>query len=95
MPMCRRAWRRAGQSREILTVEQDFAGRRIDQPVHAADQRRLAGAGGADDRGDAVRVDVEVDVGEHRRAGDVGLGQVLQREHRRDGVAAGVPARAG
>ena len=35
----------------------DLARGRIDQPVDAADQRRLAGAGGADDRGHAAAFD--------------------------------------
>ena len=54
---------RAGRAARGPAVEQDLARGRLDQPVDAADQRGLAGARRADDRGDAARRDLEVDVG--------------------------------
>ena len=53
----RRAQRAAVQPREVLAHEQDLARGRVDQAVDAADQRRLAGAGRADDRRHAAPLD--------------------------------------
>jgi len=53
---------RAGESREVDAVEQDFAGRRRHEPIDAADQRALAGARRSDDRVDAGLAERDVDV---------------------------------
>ena len=44
---------RPKRARGRLSVEQDLARRRLDEPIDAADQRALAGARRPDDRGDA------------------------------------------
>ena len=55
---------------DVLAVEQDLAGGRLDEPGHAADERRLAAAGQAHDDEDLARPDVERDVAQaDRRAG--------------------------
>ena len=81
MPM---RWRRISiisrgrRGEEVAAVEQDLARRRLDQPRHAADQRRLARARQAHDDEDLALVDRERDVadgddhlgrGEHRLVG--------------------------
>ena len=53
-PAARPAQAAAGQLGEVLAAEQDLARGRLDQPVDAADQRGLAGARRADDRGEAA-----------------------------------------
>ena len=47
---------------DVLAVEQDLAGGRLDEPGHAAHERRLAAARQAHDHEDLARPDVERDV---------------------------------
>src|SRR5262245_34066409 len=58
----------------------DLSGCRFDQPVDAAEQRRLAGAGRPDDGGDAGVGELQVDAAQHRPAGQVLLDQPFDRE---------------
>ena len=78
MPMWRAhgAQLRPAELDDVLAAEQDLARGRLDQAVDAADQRRLAGAGRADDRGQAAACDLERDVAQHRLAGAVLLAQI-------------------
>jgi hypothetical protein len=85
-PPPRDAQRAALEPGKVLTAEKDFAGSGVDQTVDAADQRRLTGAGRADDRGHAAAFDLERDVFEHRMAGAVLLVQVANRQRTVDGV---------
>src|SRR5205807_7912599 len=57
---------------EVEPVVQDLAvdlctGNEVVEPVETADERALAAAGGTDDGGDQIPVDVEVDAGDRRR----------------------------
>ena len=57
--------RRSSRSRswlglaDVLAVEEDLAGGRLDEPGHAADERRLAAARQAHDDEDLAGPDVE------------------------------------
>ena len=73
------------QAGEVPAVEDDLARGRLDQPVDAADQRRLAGARRPDHRGDPAGGEIQRDAGEHRLAGDVRLDETADRERRRGG----------
>ena len=61
-------------------VEQDVAVVDVVEQVDAAQQRRLAGAGGADQRDRLVLADLEVDPAQHLGLA-VGLGDALDLEH--------------
>ena len=64
----------------------DGAGAGPDEVGDHPEQRRLADAGGADDRQELARRDVEVEAGEHRGAGAVageGEGEALDRDQAR------------
>lgn len=50
------------QATDIGSAIEDFAGRRVDQPVDVADQRRFAGAGKAHDDGDLSARHGDVDI---------------------------------
>jgi hypothetical protein len=69
------------QLHEILAVEDDLTEGRLDQPVDAADERALAGSRRTDDRRDAARGDLEIDVGQDRLVCDVRLRQVAKLQH--------------
>ncbi len=72
--------------RDVLAVEQDLAGGRLDEPGHAPDQRGLAAAGQAHHDEDLAGPDVEADVAEgDRRAVS------SRRSSSRDRSASGVP----
>ena len=65
-----------------LLADQHLAGVERQQPVDAAQQRRLAAAGRPDDGDDLALTDVEVDVAEHfERA--VALAEALDADARR------------
>ena len=53
---------------DIDAVDEDRAGRRLVQSRQQAEQRRLAGAGGADEGGGRSGLDPEGDVGQHRES---------------------------
>src|SRR5947208_16868969 len=48
-----------------VTVDQDLATARLDQPINDSQQRRLATAGGADNRDEVARLDLDRDVAQH------------------------------
>ena len=73
-----RLHRRVGDD---LAVEQDVAVVDLLQQVDAAQQRRLAGAGGADQGDGAVLVDGEVDAAQDLALTE-GLGHAADLEHR-------------
>lgn len=60
----------APQSRHVPALHQDLAGRRIQQPVHHAKDRRLAGAGPADDADKGRAVDGKADLVHSRLAAE-------------------------
>ena len=64
----RSAQRGAFQLCQILPLKHDLARSRLDQPVNAANQCRFAGAGWANDRGDAFARDIEIDAFQYRHA---------------------------
>ena len=64
---------------EVLPLKQNLARGRINQSIDAADQRGFAGAGRADDRGDAATLNVQGDVFEYGLAGDVFFDEMLNR----------------
>ena len=68
--LCRRSSRsRSGVRREdVLALEDELAGGRLDQPGQAAHQGRLAGAGQAHDDEDLAGGDVEAHVADGGRA---------------------------
>jgi hypothetical protein len=72
--------RTARQPDEVVPLKQDGTGRRFDEPVDAAYERALAGAGGADDGSESVRGKVETDVAQHRLAARVFLAEVFNAE---------------
>src|SRR5690606_31310881 len=53
---------------DVLVVDQQLAGGRLEQPVDAAHERRLAGAGQAHDHEDLALADLERDVGDRHHA---------------------------
>ena len=59
---------------DVVAVEEDSAGRRLDEPGEAADQRRLAAAGQAHDDEDLAGLDVE----RHVADGDREAGQLAE-----------------
>ena len=61
---------------DVVPVHQDAAARRIDDAADDADQRRLAGAVGAEQRENLAVADFQVDVLERLKAGGVGLVQM-------------------
>ena len=63
-----------------MAAKQDLACGRIDQAVDAANERRFAGPGRADDRGHAAPFDSERDVLEHRLSGAILLAQIANDE---------------
>src|SRR5580698_2280048 len=65
--------RRAIVGNDVVTVDGDFAGGRVDDAANDTDQRRLAGAVGAEQREDLAVTDIQVDVFEGLEAGGVGL----------------------
>ncbi len=65
--------RRAVVGNDVVTVDGDLAGGRIDDAADDADQRRLAGAVRAEQREDLAVADIQVDVFEGLEAGGVGL----------------------
>src|SRR5205807_4263730 len=58
---------------DVVAVESDLAGARVDEPGYGLEQRRLAGAVGAEEGHDLPLLDLEVDAEEHlhRPVGDV------------------------
>src|SRR5690606_29725554 len=66
----------------VLAEQDDLAARRLDQPVDAADQGRLAGPAGANDGAEVVGLDGEADPCQHLR-GVLGIAdaQVAHLEH--------------
>lgn len=53
--------RHAAQRRHVDAVGVDAPGRGLDEPVHQAQQGRLAGAGRADHHHELARLDGEID----------------------------------
>jgi hypothetical protein len=70
------------QAREVAAADDDLAARRLDLLQEELDQRRLAGAGGADDEDEFPLVDRERDTVERRHVGLVHLRHVLEDDHR-------------
>ena len=76
----RQAQRAPVQFHQVLILEEDLAGSRLDQPVDAADQRRLAGARGADDGRDSGATDIQGDATQNGFAARVFLVEVADRQ---------------
>jgi hypothetical protein len=58
----------------------------MDEPVHAAEQRRLAGARRAEETHCLAPLDVEVDPSEGHRAGGIGLRDTDEVDRARPGL---------
>src|SRR5205814_9149892 len=65
------------------TVEDHAAAARLDEPIDAAEERRLAGTGEADEHDELPTPDVEADAIERARAARVHLRQVAERKQGR------------
>ena len=62
---------------DVMAVDRDRAGGRIDDAADDADQRGLAGAVRPEQRENLAAADVQVDALERLEAGGIGLGQIL------------------
>ena len=71
---------RTAQLRDVLIVDDDPAGRRELLADEQADERRLAGAGRADEEREVALIDAEVDVLQRHRPVGVALADVLQAD---------------
>src|SRR3546814_589294 len=69
----------------VMAVGQDDALARIDDPANDADQRRLPGAVGPQQREDLAAADLQIDVFERLEAGGIGLGEVRDGNDRLHG----------
>ena len=66
---------------DVLAVPVDLAGRRLDQPVDAAEQGRFSRAGKADHGEELAVLDFEADIGQRLRSALIDLGEILDFEH--------------
>ena len=71
---------------DVVAVDEDAAGGRIDDAADDADQRRLAGAVRAEQREDFAAPDAQVDVLQRLEAGRVGLREVRYGDDRLHGT---------
>jgi hypothetical protein len=70
------------QADDVGGAETDAPGRRLDQPVDAADERALARTGSADDGNDLGPVDGEADAVQRPGSAGIDLGQRFDRQQR-------------
>jgi hypothetical protein len=63
-----------------VSVGRDRAGGRVDDAADDADQRRLAGPVGAEEREDLAAPDLQIDILERLEAGGVGLREIRDRD---------------
>jgi hypothetical protein len=61
---------------DVVTVSQDDAPGRVDDPADYVDQRRLSGAVRPQQGEDLPAADLKVDVLERLQAGGIGLGEI-------------------
>src|SRR3954447_9460777 len=76
----RQAQLAAAEPDHVMTAKVDLTRGGIDQAVDAPNERRFAGPGRADDRGDAAPLDGERDVLEHGLSGAILLAQIANDE---------------